>query len=79
MNITAASEIHVDRKMSRQLKWKIKQFRAGKCTNCPAPRTKEAGARKESTYKRLCWKCGEDRKKKRRAKAQQRKTFQIPG
>lgn len=54
--------------MSRQLRWKIKRFRAGLCVNCSKPRLKEKGARKESKYKRLCWRCGEDRANKARAK-----------
>lgn len=54
--------------MSRQLRWKIKRYREQKCVNCAKPRTKEAGARKVSPYKRLCWRCGEDRANKARAK-----------
>lgn len=49
-------------KMPRQLRWKIRMYRAGRCVTCSKPRTKAAGARRESTYKRLCWKCGELRK-----------------
>jgi ribosomal protein L37E len=47
--------------MERRKKYKVIRFRLGLCVNC-------GDERGDSLFKRICAKCGENKKKKRRKK-----------
>ncbi len=47
--------------MTRQKRYKVVRYRLGLCINC-------GDLREGSPFKKVCNKCGEDRKKKRRRK-----------